>query len=292
MRWQDREGSENVEDRRGSPVMGRGKMVGGSVVGVVIVLALALITRDPRVLMLLLQQGPAVQQNGGDGDAPGVPPPGQEQEKHFVEVVLGDTEKVWSEIFQSQVGRPYEKPHLVLYTQGTQSGCGLADSAVGPFYCPADHKVYLDLSFFDDMRTQFQSAGDFPRAYVIAHEVGHHVQNLLGISDQVQNAQERARSKGEANDLSVRLELQADYFAGVWAKHADQRWQIIEAGDIEAAINCAKEIGDDRLQKKSRGYVVPDSFTHGTSEQRARWFTRGWQSGDIEKWDPFKVDQL
>lgn len=292
MRWQDREGSENVEDRRGSPGMGGGRMIGGSLVGVVVVVALALITRDPRVLMLLLQQGPAVQQNGEPDGPPREFSPEEQQEARFASVVLRDTEDVWSEIFQKQAGRQYEKPTLVLYTQGTRSGCGLADSAVGPFYCPADGKVYLDLSFFDDMRTQFQSAGEFPRAYVIAHEVGHHVQNLLGISDKVHNLQEQAASKAEANEYSVRLELQADYFAGVWAKHADERWKIVEEGDIEAAIRCAQAIGDDRLQKQARGYVVPDSFTHGTSEQRARWFTRGWQSGDIRAHDPFKEERL
>lgn len=206
----------------------------------------------------------------------------------FVAVVLADTEEVWQAQF-GQLGKQYRKPTLVLFDRSVDSACGFQSAAVGPFYCPLDQKVYIDLSFYQELRDKLGAPGDFAQAYVIAHEVGHHVQNQLGISDQVHQLQQRSGTE-EANELSVRLELQADFFAGVWAHHADQNWQILEPGDVEEALRAATAIGDDRLQLKSRGYVVPESFTHGTSEQRVRWFTRGLQTGDMSKGDTFAVD--
>ncbi len=286
MRWQDRQGSENVEDRRGRGSPARGAMVGGSAVMVVIVLLIAVFTGDNRVLQLLQNQGDP------QGEvAPGAQreyTPAEEEAARFVSVVLRDTEDVWTDLFAAQ-GREYQKPRLVLFTERVDSACGMAGSAMGPFYCPADNKVYLDLSFFDEMKTKFQAQGDFAQAYVVAHEVGHHVQNLLGISEQV-HAQQGRMSKAEYNDLSVRLELQADYFAGVFSKHANQKWNILEEGDVEEALECARAIGDDRLQMQGQGYVVPDSFTHGTSAQRARWFYRGFESGDMDRWNPFEEE--
>jgi predicted metalloprotease len=218
------------------------------------------------------------------------PPPQQQQPAErseeenelaqFVDVVLADTEDVWSALFQQQFGRDYREPTLVLFTQQVRSGCGLADAGMGPFYCPADEKVYLDLSFFDELKRRFGAPGDFAMAYVVAHEVGHHVQNLLGVSDQVH--QQRGRlSEVEANEQSVRLELQADFLAGVWAHHAQETKQILEEDDIEEALNAASAIGDDAIQKQARGYVNPDLFTHGTSQQRAYWFRRGFETGDL-----------
>jgi predicted metalloprotease len=213
----------------------------------------------------------------------------QERElRQFVSVVLRDTEDVWHDVFR-RMGREYEDPHLVLFRDRIQSACGFSSAATGPFYCPGDHKVYIDLSFFDEMDRKLGAPGDFPRAYVIAHEVGHHVQNLLGISGQVRSQQERSDEE-RANRLSVRLELQADFLAGVWAHHADERWRILEDGDVEEAINAAQAIGDDRLQRRAQGYVVPEGFTHGTSQQRAKWFLRGLKSGRLSDGDTFGVD--
>jgi predicted metalloprotease len=205
----------------------------------------------------------------------------------FVSVVLADTEDVWQELFRAR-GQEYREPQLVLFRDRVASACGFNSAATGPFYCPGDAKVYLDLGFFDEMAQRLQAAGDFAQAYVIAHEVGHHVQGLLGISDQVYSAQGRV-SQAEFNELSVRLELQADFFAGVWAHHAQRNWQILEEGDIEEALRAATAIGDDRLQRKSQGIVVPESFTHGTSEQRTRWFIRGLKSGDMAQGDTFAL---
>jgi len=283
MRWtQDRE-SDNVEDQRGSS--GRGPMVMGGVGTLVVVVVCLLLGVDPRDL---LQPG-----NPGQQVAPqAAPAPGPEDDelKRFVSVVLADTEDVWTELFRRQ-GLEYRKPKLVLFTGEAQSACGFASSAVGPFYCPGDEKVYLDLSFYRELKQRFDAPGEFAQAYVIAHEIGHHVQKLLGISDKMEAMRGRV-SKAEYNHLSVCLELQADYFAGVWAHHADEMRHIIEAGDIDAALRCAAAIGDDRLQMQAQGYVVPDSFTHGTSAQRARWFRLGLQTGDMRQGDTFKAKEL
>ncbi|MFT3989674.1 neutral zinc metallopeptidase [Aestuariivirga sp.] len=208
--------------------------------------------------------------------------------KDFVARVLGSTDRIWTAEFQ-QMGKTYEKPTLVLFSGFVQSACGMAQSAMGPFYCPADHKVYIDLSFYQDMKTKLGAPGDFAQAYVVAHEVGHHVQNLLGIADKVQQARSQA-SEAEANALSVRMELQADCFAGIWAQEADATKHILEAGDIDEAINAASQIGDDRLQKRSQGYVVPESFTHGTSEQRVRWFKTGFAAKSLNDCNTFSSD--
>ena len=267
MRWAGRRRSSNVEDRRGVPV--RGLAVGGGMGTLLLVLLVVFFGGDPAAL---LQQQPGVQQ---------VQPNGQDDQlAEFVSVVLADTEDVWHALFRNQLGKPYREPELVLFTGQVQSACGFASAAVGPFYCPADEKVYIDLAFFDELRTRFGAPGDFAMAYVVAHEIGHHVQNQLGISDQVHEARGRL-SETEYNRLSVRLELQADYLAGVWAHHAERTKQILEEGDVDEALRAASAIGDDRLQRQSQGYVVPDSFTHGSSEQRVRWFRRGLETGDV-----------
>jgi len=241
---------------------------------------------DPRQLlqMLVSQSGSLTEVIPGSG-AP--PSPEENELKEFVSVVLADTEDVWNTLLP-QLGRPYEEPNLVLFSGSVRSACGFAGSSVGPFYCPGDRKVYIDLGFYQEMKSRFQAPGDFAQAYVIAHEVGHHVQNLLGISDKMHAARNRV-SKTEYNQLSVRLELQADYFAGVWAHHAEQTKNILEEGDLEEAINAATAIGDDRLQRESSGTVVPDSFTHGTSAQRVRWFRKGFESGDPRGGNTFDV---
>ncbi len=295
MRWKDREGSENVEDRRGSSGgPGRGGIaIGGGIGGIIIILLLAFMSGDPARFLQQVQNDPNLMQpadpQGGGPRAPGEPDPDSEVVQ-FVSVILRDTEEVWSRVMAEQLRKEYKKPKLVIFTGRVSSACGSASAAVGPFYCPGDEQVYLDVSFFDELRDRFKAAGDFAQAYVVAHEVGHHVQNLLGISDKVHQQRDRL-TEAEYNNLSVRLELQADYFAGVWAHHAEKNWRILEPGDVEEALRCAQAIGDDRLQKQSQGYVVPDSFTHGTSEQRARWFGRGLQSGDMRKWNPFEVDE-
>ncbi|HZN35243.1 MAG TPA: neutral zinc metallopeptidase [Pirellulaceae bacterium] len=268
MRWQGNRQSENVEDRRGAR---RPLMMGGGIGGIILLL-LVLFLGGPQAVMQLLQQ-----QGGGPVAGPQVDE--DPQATAFVRTVLADTEDVWDEQFQA-VGRAYQKPKLVLFSDEVDSACGFASAAVGPFYCPADRKVYLDTSFFRELEQRFEAPGEFAQAYVIAHEIGHHVQNQLGWSDRVQNAQQRV-GKVEANKLSVRLELQADYLAGVWAHHAQRSRNILERGDIQAALDAATAIGDDKLQMESRGRVVPDSFTHGTSAQRARWFKRGLQTGDL-----------
>ena len=280
MRWQLGRRSRNVEDRRGKRIP-RGVTVGGGFGVFVLALIVTLLGGDPSQV---LQQG---------NNYPNLPPTTnapQEQLVDFVSVVLADTEDTWNGIFR-QMGRTYQEPKLVLFSGEVQSACGYAQAAVGPFYCPADRKVYIDLSFYEDLRRQHNAPGDFAQAYVIAHEVGHHVQNLLGISGKVSATQRRV-SQVQANQLSVRLELQADCFAGIWTNNAHRTRQILETGDIEEALNAASSIGDDRLQMKSRGYVSPDSFTHGSSAQRVRWFKRGVQSGNLEQCNTFNVANL
>ena len=281
MRWQQGRRSENVEDRRGMP---RGTvMVGGGLGMLVLVLLVALLGGDP---MALLQQA------GNQPPAAVNQPVGGEQDelKEFVQAVLADTEDVWRDLFRQQ-GRQYRDPKLVLFNGSIDSACGYANAAVGPFYCPADQKVYLDLSFFDELKTRFKAPGDFAQAYVIAHEIGHHVQNQLGISEKVQRMRGRV-SEEEFNQLSVRLELQADFFAGVWAHHAQRMKNLLEAGDIEEGLRAASAIGDDKIQMQTRGFVVPDSFTHGSSEQRMRWFRRGLATGDMTQGDTFNAREL
>jgi predicted metalloprotease len=287
MRLDNEQESGNVEDRRGQGMPMRAGSVG---IGT-IVLALAVsyfFGIDPATVI-----GVATQMQGGAQvqDAPAGPPPANDQTARFVSKVLGSTERTWQAQFQ-RAGKRYEDPRLVLFSGATPTACGTGQTAMGPFYCPLDSKVYIDLAFFEEMKTRFRVSGDFAQAYVIAHEVGHHVQHLLGISDKVRAAQQSAGSEAKVNALSVRLELQADCLAGVWAAQANEARQILEAGDVEEALAAASAIGDDRLQKQSRGYVVPDAFTHGTSEQRMRWFNRGIQSGDMNQCNSFQAAQL
>lgn len=286
MRWRGRRGSENVEDRRSS--RGPAMAGGGSILGILFIMLLVwLLGGDPLAVLRGLPQ----QQPGGGG-GPVAVNPADDERAQFVSVVLADTEDVWAQQFR-QMGKRYEDPTLVMFRGTVQSACGFQQSATGPSYCPLDQKVYIDLSFFDDMSDNLGAEGDFAQAYVIAHEVGHHVQNLMGISEEVHRARTQV-GKEEANELSVRQELQADFLAGVWAHHAQQNWNILEEGDIEEALNAATAIGDDRLQMESRGFVVPESFTHGSSKQRARWFYKGLKTGDIDQGDTFAIpyDQL
>ena len=285
MRWEGQRESENVEDRRGAK--GPGMVLGGGI-GTLVLIVLALVFGiDPRALLGLAQALPQ-----GGQQAPAKPAGEiQDEQGRFVKVILASTEDAWGKIFTDE-GRRYEDPYLELFTGATQSGCGYANAAVGPFYCPADDKVYLDLSFFQQLEDKLDAPGDFARAYVIAHEVGHHVQDLLGITDQVDSQRGRISTE-EQNALSVRLELQADYLAGVWAHHArKQSPEFVEDGDIDEALQAASAIGDDTLQKESQGYAVPDSFTHGTSEQRVRWFRRGLDAGDLSQGDTFNARRL
>jgi len=282
MLWQGRRESENVEDARGSGGGGR-IVLGGGIGTVILVVLYLLLGGDPQALFNS-QQAQLPQSAQFDNQAP------RDEASKFVAVVLADTEDAWNETFR-QMGRQYEEPRLVLFTDLIQSGCGFASGATGPFYCPQDRRVYIDLGFFRQLQERLGARGDFAEAYVIAHEVGHHVQNLLGISDRVQAARGRV-SQSEYNQLSVRLELQADFLAGVWARYTDRVKHVVEAGDIEEAMRAASAVGDDRLQSRSRGYVVPDSFTHGTSEQRARWFRRGYETGDLRQGDTFNAREL
>jgi predicted metalloprotease len=276
MRWKGREQSGNVEDRRGS---GGGRMaLGGGVGGVVILLIISLIMGKNPLELLNEASNPVSEQTVETT-------PLQDEQAKFVAVVLNDTEDVWSKIF-TESGKSYPEPVLVLFSRNTQSGCGFASDATGPFYCPADQQVYIDLTFYDDLQNRFKAPGDFAMAYVIAHEVGHHVQHVLGISKQMDQVR-ASGSEAEINALSVKLELQADFLAGVWAHHAQNMNNILEAGDIEEALQAANAIGDDRLQMQSQGYVVPDAFTHGTSEQRMYWFKRGFETGDLNQGDTF-----
>jgi predicted metalloprotease len=262
--------------------MGRPAVFGGGIFGIILVLVVIFLGGDPRPLMQRMQN----QQPAGNGKPANVDPV-EDERAQFVSVVLADTEDVWTELFGA-AGEQYRKPKLVLFRGQVSSACGFQSAATGPFYCPLDEQVYIDLSFFDEMKQRMGAPGDFAQAYVVAHEVGHHVQKVLGIADKVHGLQQRA-GRTEANELSVRMELHADFLAGVWAHHAQQNWQILEQGDVEEALNAATQIGDDRLQAQSRGVVVPESFTHGTSEQRVRWFYEGLKTGDMKRGDTFSV---
>jgi predicted metalloprotease len=281
MRWKTGRRSSHIEDRRGrraGPVAFK-----GGIGTLVLVLAASYFMGINPLDILMMQTGTGLDTDVNQTDRQ--PSLEEQQMADFVSVVLADTEDTWTEIFR-QSGETYQEPNLVLYTGAVQSACGTGSAAMGPFYCPGDRKVYIDLSFFDELRRRHGAPGDFAQAYVIAHEVGHHVQNLLGISDQVRSAQ-RGLGKAQANALSVKLELQADCFAGVWGNHADRSRQVLEAGDIEEALNAASAIGDDRLQKEGSGYVVPENFTHGTSRQRVKWFKRGIEHGDVASCNTF-----
>ena len=274
MCWKDQDQSDNVEDRRGMPVS-KGMMGGG--IGTVILVIVALYFGiDPSVILQSVPDSgpPAVTQQR---------PAGNDEMAQFVSVVLADTEKTWHGVFR-QYGRTYEEPKLVLFSGAVQSACGFAEAAMGPFYCSGDNSVYIDLSWYEELAAKFGAPGDFAQAYVIAHEVGHHVQNQLGILGEVHSAM-RATSQEKANELSVRLELQADFFAGVWAHYADRSRDLLEAGDLEEALRAASAVGDDTIQKRTRGYVVPDSFTHGSAAQRLKYFKLGYETGDLEAFD-------
>ncbi len=297
MKWDGNRESDNVEDRRGDDSGvgggGGGFGFGGRSIGIgTIAVALAasyFFGINPMTVINLMSGGsapnaPAVQHN------PAKTPAANDPATHFVKVVLADTEDVWGKLFREQNAQ-YVVPKLVLFSGRTDTRCGQGQSAAGPFYCPADQKVYIDLSFYKLMRDRFHVDGEFAQAYVIAHEVGHHVQNLMGISDKVDAARRRA-SAVQSNALSVRLELQADCFAGVWAFHANEARGILESGDVESALNAATAIGDDALQRQAQGHVVPDSFTHGTSAQRVRWFKRGISTGKVTECDTFKASAL
>lgn len=287
MLWQGRRQSSNIEDRRG--MSGKGIAVGGGIGTMVLAAIIYLLGGDPSEI---INSSPSLvpTEQTATGKAT------DDATSQFAGVVLADTEDIWSKLF-SDMNRQYTEPTLVFFTQATQSGCGFASQASGPFYCPADSKIYIDLSFFHEMKDQFNAAGDFAQAYVLAHEVGHHVQHLLGITTKV-DAQRGRLSEKEMNQLSVKLELQADFLAGVWAHYEAQKEdpesnkRIIQSGDIEEALNAANAIGDDRLQKQSQGYVVPDAFTHGTSAQRIAWFKKGYETGDIRQGDTFNDPAL
>ena len=283
MRWRGRKQSAHVEDRRGGRA---GQAFAGGGIGILLLVGVGLFLGvDPSMLMQVVQ----TQQQSAPAPSAGSTKLEDEQSQ-FVAVVLADTEDTWNAVFQ-KAGRDYREPSLVLFSGSVRSACGFAQAAMGPFYCPADQKVYIDLSFYSDLQNRFRAPGDFAQAYVIAHEVGHHVQTLLGISEQVQR-QKAQLSRAEANQLSVRQELQADCLAGIWAHHADRTRALLEQGDIEEGLNAASAIGDDRLQKQSQGYVTPESFTHGSSAQRVKWFKRGYASGDINTCDTFGESRL
>jgi predicted metalloprotease len=282
MRLDNQRESENIEDRRRMRASG-GRSIGiGTIVMILIALYFGV---DPSAI---LNMGQGLNQEVSES-AEQIPE--NDEMGRFVSKVLGSTEDTWGKIFQSS-GYNYPAPKLVLFRGRTSTACGTGQAAMGPFYCPADKKVYIDLSFYDEMKHRFNAPGDFAQAYVIAHEVGHHVQNLMGTSDKVQQARQSARNEAEANQYSVRLELQADCYAGVWAHHAEGANRILEAGDVEEAMRAAAAIGDDALQKQAQGYAVPDSFTHGTSEQRMRWFNQGLSNGDVGKCDTFSVARM
>jgi uncharacterized protein len=277
MRWRGRQGSSNVDDRRG--ISGGGIAIGGGIIGVIALVVNFLLGGDASQLPLPNQNQPlSAEQKAA-----------QDSQAQFVSVVLRETENVWNDIF-SQMGSNYEEPRLELFSGSTQSACGAASSATGPFYCPGDQDIYIDLSFYDDLQNRFGAPGDFAMAYVIAHEVGHHIQNLLGTSDKMARLRQSS-SESEYNRYSVMLELQADFYAGVWAHHV-RGMGLLESGDVEEALNAANAIGDDRLQKQSQGYIVPESFTHGTSAQRMYWFKRGFETGDLRQGDTFNAPGL
>lgn len=280
MKWRGRRESQNVEDRRGQSFGGKSVGIGALVVALAASYFLGV---DPALILGLMEQN-----NPQPARVEG--PPANDPMSQFVRVVLADTEDAWHAVFQ-QHGREYRPPTLVLFSGATPTACGHGQAAAGPFYCPPDEKVYIDLSFYQLMKERFQAPGDFAQAYVIAHEVGHHVQHLLGVMDQVDAGRGRL-SQAEQNALSVRLELQADCLAGVWANRTQRRTEFLEEGDVEEALTAAAAIGDDNLQKRSRGYVVPESFTHGTSAQRMRWFQRGLDGGDLSACNTFEATQL
>lgn len=289
MRIEDGRQSENVEDRRGERAGGRLPIGGRGIgIGTVVLLLVAMYFGvDPSVILNQVSgPGPAAVEQA----PPASKPPAEDQLAKFVSVVLADTEDTWHEMFK-RAGKQYQEPKLVLYTDAIGSACGLGQAAMGPFYCPADQKVYIDLGFYRDLKERFSAPGDFAQAYVIAHEIGHHVQNLLGISDKVRQLQSRS-TEVQGNQLSVMLELQADCLAGIWAHHANRTRHILEAGDVEEALGAATAIGDDRLQKQARGHVTPESFTHGSSQQRVRWFKRGIEGGELKQCDTFAARQL
>jgi len=290
MQWRTGRRSDNVEDQRaagGAPRTGRRMAMGGSL-GVIVMIVAAVIFKVNPLELIDMVGNPG---GGGGGGIEQVPLTREEKELgEFVSVVLADTEDTWNDLFR-RMGRTYREPTLVLFKDSVQSACGFADAATGPFYCPGDAKVYIDLSFYDELKSRFSAPGDFAQAYVIAHEIGHHVQNLLGTMDRVHGMRQRL-GEAEYNKLSVRLELQADFYAGVWAHHAQKVRGILDPGDIEEALGAASAIGDDRLQRQSRGYVTPDSFTHGTSAQRVRWFRRGFETGDVTQGDTFAARDL
>ncbi|MEC9368935.1 MAG: neutral zinc metallopeptidase [Pseudomonadota bacterium] len=325
MRWRGRRESENIEDRRGQgggfgfpfpgggggmrfPTGGGGRGGGGiGIFGILVIVGLMLLFGvDPRVLLDGGSGGgiPDIQIPAPRSDTPSRPMPSPQgrpqaqaptgtstdEMKSFISVVLADTEDVWNNMFP-RIGEKYREPKLVLFSQATRSACGTGLAQMGPFYCPLDQKVYVDLSFYRELKERFRAPGDFAQAYVIAHEVGHHVQTLLGIAEKVQNAKQRMNER-QANALQVRMELQADCLAGVWAHHAQRTKQILEEGDIEEALNAASKIGDDNIQRQTQGRVVPDAFTHGSSEQRVRWFKRGWSSGEMQNCDTFNASSL
>jgi predicted metalloprotease len=285
MRTDNQRESSNVEDRRGSS---KGPLIGGGLGAIVIAIIIALLGGDPSQFLGNLQSGPPA---GTEQSIPDTPE--SREAARFVSVVLGVTEDVWRKVLPEQTRVAYEDPILVLFSGQVSSACGRATAATGPFYCPGDRQVYIDLSFFEELASRFKAPGDFAQAYVIAHEVGHHIQKLLGTSGKVNRLRARLNER-DFNQVSVRLELQADFYAGVWAHHAQEMRNILEEGDIEDALRAANAIGDDRLQKQAQGHVVPDSFTHGTSEQRIRWFTKGFKSGDVRQGDTFSIpyDQL
>jgi predicted metalloprotease len=285
MRWRSGRKSRNIEDRRGRRIPR--KAAGGGIGIIVIALIAMYFGVDPTVFFS--QQGPTSSSVSTYTTSKPISP-AENQLAEFVSVVLADTEDTWLVLF-NKIGKTYREPTLVLFSGAVESACGYAQAAMGPFYCPADQKVYIDLSFYQDLKNRHQAPGDFAQAYVIAHEIGHHVQTLLGISEKVHSARRRV-SQVEGNKLSVMQELQADCFAGVWAHHANRTRQILEEGDIEEALNAASAIGDDRLQQRGRGYVTPDSFTHGSSRQRVRWFKQGIQAGDVAQCNTFRADNL
>ncbi|HLO63010.1 MAG TPA: neutral zinc metallopeptidase [Azonexus sp.] len=284
MRMEDYRESDNIEDRRG----GGGVGVGGvGIGGVILALVISYFTGiNPLTLLGFIEQTPIAHQQAPAAHKP----PTNDESARFVSKVLASTEDVWTDTFR-QNGRQYEAPKLVLFTGATPTACGTGQTAMGPFYCPGDHKVYIDLAFYRELKERFHAPGEFAQAYVVAHEVGHHIQNLLGIADKVQRARQQA-GKAEGNALSVRMELQADCLAGVWGKRTDTMKKVLEPGDLEAALTAATAIGDDRLQQQAQGRIVPESFTHGTSEQRVRWFKRGFESGDMNQCNTFKASNL
>ena len=281
MRWRGERQSSNIEDRRGMSPKG---IIGGGIGSIAVIIIVLLLGGDPTSLLQNIDTNNQTSTSNYTETAK------EKEEAQFVSVVLAETEDIWHQIF-AEYGKTYREPKLVLFMGSTQSGCGGASASVGPFYCPGDEKLYIDLSFFDELQKRFKAPGDFAMAYVIAHEVGHHVQNLLGTMDKVQRLRMRM-SEEEYNQYSVRLELQADFYAGVWAHYTDKMKGLLEEGDLEEALNAASAVGDDNIQKKMQGYVVPESFKHGTSAQRKKWFYKGYTTGDITQGDTFNSENI